>query len=206
MKVVIYRGNQIHVYDDGSASAFVMDRYEDIEEIPCDSLEQARDAIDRHMGPDPLMEDFVPMSAYNNFEGKTKKKKKKKKSSGEKKEPFAEDSDDYMEAQNQIEEFFKRDGVDIAPYAYKLDRLNSDNTDADDLANSRSLFYKKLYHEENSEGYVYKFSPSELVRLQSMISSEMSLSESKIKNMFNNILESYHGMNERWANRNVIED
>jgi len=210
MKTIVYRGNQIHLYDDGSASAFVLDRYDDIEEIPCDSLEQARNAIDRHMGPNSnLNESFVSGLGYDDFEEKSEERKAKKhkrpKKSG-KKEPFEYDSEEYMEAQSQIEEFFKRDGVDIAPYAYKLDGLSPNSTDDKDLANSRSLFYKKIYHEENSEGHVYRFTPSELVSLQSIISSETSLKEQKVSSFLREAVSLYNNLSKRWEYRKAKMD
>lgn len=208
MKTIVYRGNQIHLYDDGSASAFVLDRYDDIEEIPCDSLEKAKKAIDRHMGSDSnLDEGFVSGLGYGDFEEKSEKekaKKHKRHKKNNKKEPFEYDSEEYMEAQSQIEEFFKRDGVDIAPYSYKLAGLSPESTDEEELSNKRSLFYKKLYHEENSEGHVYRFTPSELVRLQSIISSETSLKEQKTRSFLYEARKSFDKLNERWRNRTIL--
>lgn len=210
MKTIVYRGNQIHLYDDGSASAFVLDRYDDIEEIPCDSLEKAKKAIDRHMGSDSnLDEGFVSGLGYGNFEEKSEKekaKKHKRHKKNNKKEPFEYDSEEYMEAQSQIEEFFKRDGVDIAPYSYKLAGLSPESTDEEELSNKRSLFYKKLYHEENSEGHVYRFTPSELVRLQSIISSETSLKEQKVSSFLREAVSLYNNLNKRWEYRKAKMD
>lgn len=152
-----------------------------------------------------LLEDFQYMPNQD-FESKSEKSKKHKKDKDDKhkhrkhkkhSEPSKEenielDSDKYNELQSQIEDFFKRDGVDIAPYAYKLAGIDPETNDNTELSNSRSIFYKKLYHEENSEGYVYSFEPSELIQLQSLISSENSLNEQKIIKFFKRIVESYN--------------
>lgn len=151
-----------------------------------------------------LLEDFQ-YTPNQNFEDKSEKKHKhkihkedgskhkkhKKHSEPSKEETVDLDSDKYNELQSQIEDFFKRDGVDIAPYSYKLGGVDPETSDETELSDVRSIFYKKLYHEENSEGYVYSFEPSELVRLQSLISSENSLSEQKIIKFFERIVEGY---------------
>lgn len=140
-------------------------------------------------------QDFESKSHKKNKDDKDKKhrhRKHKKHSERSKEENIELDSDKYNELQSQIEEFFKRDGVDIAPYAYKLAGIDTETSDDTELSDARSIFYKKLYHEENSEGYVYSFEPSELVRLQSLISSENSLSEQKIIKFFERIVEGYN--------------
>lgn len=48
-KTIIYRGNQIREWSDGTYSAYVMDRYEDIEEITKPTLEEAKKVIDNHI-------------------------------------------------------------------------------------------------------------------------------------------------------------
>lgn len=151
-----------------------------------------------------ILEDLQYMP-YQDFESKSHNKKekenkdkrhkhKKRKSHSEldKDEKVELGSDKYNELQSQIEDFFKRDGVNIAPYAYKLSGVDSESSDDTELSNARSIFYKKLYHEENSEGYVYSFEPSELVRLQSFISSENSLNEQKLIKFFNRIVNGYN--------------
>lgn len=48
-EVIIYRGNQIHKWNDGTFTAYVMDRYGDIEDYTRDTLEEAKAVIDRHL-------------------------------------------------------------------------------------------------------------------------------------------------------------
>lgn len=48
-EVIIYRGNQIHKWKDGTFTAYVMDRYGDIEDYTRDTLEEAKAVIDRHI-------------------------------------------------------------------------------------------------------------------------------------------------------------
>lgn len=50
MEVIIYRGNQIHAWSNGKFSAYIMDRYGDIEEYTKDTLEEAKQVIDKHVG------------------------------------------------------------------------------------------------------------------------------------------------------------
>lgn len=50
MEVIIYRGNQIHAWGNGKFSAYIMDRYGDIEEYTKDTLEEAKQVIDKHVG------------------------------------------------------------------------------------------------------------------------------------------------------------
>lgn len=50
MEVIIYRGNQIHAWNNGKFSAYIMDRYGDIEEYTKDTLEEAKQVIDKHVG------------------------------------------------------------------------------------------------------------------------------------------------------------
>ena len=48
-EVIIYRGNQIHKWNDGTFTAYVMDRYGDIEDYTRKTLEEAKAVIDNHM-------------------------------------------------------------------------------------------------------------------------------------------------------------
>lgn len=136
---------------------------------------------------------------YQNFESKNKDKKNKKKSKGhhkkddtDEKKHSSDESEDYRMIENQIEDFFDRDGVDIAPYAYKLFGTKpKKNKDTNEMKNARSLFYKKLHHEENSEGFSYSFTLEELIHLQSLISDDSSLSENKKYDFFKRIVEGY---------------
>lgn len=49
MEVIIYKGNQIHAWKNGKFSAYIMDRYGDIEEYTKDTLEEAKEIIDKHV-------------------------------------------------------------------------------------------------------------------------------------------------------------
>lgn len=150
-----------------------------------------------------LKEDFQYMPNQN-FEAKHEKKHKDKehkhahhghkpKKIDKNDEQSSGSNEKQQELQSQIEEFFKRDGVDVAPYAYKMFHVEVvDGDDTDEMKNARSLFYKKLNHDENSEGYVYGFEPDELVHLQSLISSESSINEKRIYSFFERIVEGYN--------------
>lgn len=48
-EVIIYRGNQIHKFNENCYVAYVMDRYEDIEDYEVHSLEAAKAVIDKHI-------------------------------------------------------------------------------------------------------------------------------------------------------------
>lgn len=48
-EVIIYRGNQIHKFNENRYVAYVMDRYEDIEDYEVHSLEAAKAVIDKHI-------------------------------------------------------------------------------------------------------------------------------------------------------------
>jgi hypothetical protein len=47
-ETIIYKGNQIHKFNDNCYVAYVMDRYGDIENYETKSLEKAKAFIDRH--------------------------------------------------------------------------------------------------------------------------------------------------------------
>ena len=49
MEVIIYKGNQIHAWKDGKFSAYIMDRYGDIEEYTRNTLDEAKKVIDDHV-------------------------------------------------------------------------------------------------------------------------------------------------------------
>ena len=130
---------------------------------------------------------------------KSKKKHHKKTKSiddnGHGDENDKEKSDDFKKRVNQIEEFFKQPGVNVAQYAYRLFDVDVvEGKDTDEMKNARSLFMKKLYHEENEDGYPYSFDSDELIKLEGLISSNMSrveTNESKVNSLFNTILEGY---------------
>ena len=75
-----------------------------------------------------LKEDFQYMPNQN-FEAKhekkhhdksNKKQEHKHKKTDKENEISALSDEKQQELQSQLEEFFKRDGVDVAPYAYKM--------------------------------------------------------------------------------------
>lgn len=72
-----------------------------------------------------------------------------------------------------VEKFFKNKGVNIAPYAYDLFKVEVvEGDDTNEMKNARSLFYKKLNHDvRESDGYEYKFNSKEINSLYSQISS-----------------------------------
>lgn len=49
METIIYKGNQIRKWDDGTFSAYIIDRYGDIEEVNCNTLEEAQRVIENHV-------------------------------------------------------------------------------------------------------------------------------------------------------------
>jgi len=50
METIIYKGNQIRKWSDGTFSAYIaFNNYEDIEEVNCSTLEKAQEVIDKHM-------------------------------------------------------------------------------------------------------------------------------------------------------------
>ena len=48
-EVIIYRGNQIHKFNENCYVAYVMDRYGDIEDYERQTLEAAKSVIDKHI-------------------------------------------------------------------------------------------------------------------------------------------------------------
>ena len=101
---------------------------------------------------------------------------------------FNHENQDEEERRAQVEKFFNKDGVDIAPYAYQLYHVEKrEGEDTNDMKNARSKFMKCLNHEPNEAGYPYSFSSDETNKLQSMISSNqlnervIKIDESKIR-------------------------
>lgn len=92
----------------------------------------------------------------------------------------------------QVISYFKQDGVNNAPYAYKLwpDKEES---------NARSQFAKCLNGTLNDDGYPYNFTNSEINRLYSLISSTSlneerkrktkCVTESELKNMIKEVIK-----------------
>ena len=46
METIVYRDNQIHVFNDGTILAYVLNADGDIEELSCSSIENAMQRID----------------------------------------------------------------------------------------------------------------------------------------------------------------
>lgn len=101
----------------------------------------------------------------------------------------------------QIEKYFKKKGVNCAPYAYKLFHVKTkDGKDSKEMKNARSLFMKKLNHETNDYGNPYKFTSGELNRLQSLISNAQ-LSEAvdrAFKTVLNEDVEEEGWLRDKW--------
>jgi hypothetical protein len=49
METIVYRDNQIHVFNDGTILAYVLNADGDIEEVSCSSIENAKQRIDTHI-------------------------------------------------------------------------------------------------------------------------------------------------------------
>ena len=49
METIVYRDNQIHVFNDGTILAYVLNADGDIEELSCSSIENAMQRIDSHI-------------------------------------------------------------------------------------------------------------------------------------------------------------
>ena len=85
-----------------------------------------------------------------------KKGKKKKKKTGKKKPDIARSAEVYKT--------LKKDGINTAEFAYRLYPRKKKNS-------ARGIFAKKLNHALNSNKVPYKFNPTEINRLDSMLSS-----------------------------------
>lgn len=91
------------------------------------------------------------------------------------------EDDRELEKRAQIEDFFKKAGVNNAPYAYELYRVKPvKGKDTNDMKNARKKFADNVNHAKNQMGYPYSFTSAEINKLQSMISNN-ELSEEKIK-------------------------
>lgn len=74
---------------------------------------------------------------------------------------------------SEVESYFKQPVVDCAYFAYRLANVDpKEGSDTNEMKNARSLFMKKLNHEDNESGYPYSFDSSEVNRLHSLISSD----------------------------------
>lgn len=50
METIVYHDNQIHVFNDGTILAYVLNADGDIEELSCSSIENAKQRIDTYIG------------------------------------------------------------------------------------------------------------------------------------------------------------
>ena len=79
---------------------------------------------------------------------------------------------EQQELRNEVEAYFKKDGIDIAPFAYKLYGVEKvEGEDTNEMKNARSKFMKCLNHEPNTNGYPYSFTSHEINRLKSLYSA-----------------------------------
>lgn len=101
-----------------------------------------------------------PMSQYENENGED----------GRESDENTENTKQKSTRRNVIK-FFKRKGVDHAPYAYRLYNVTpKQGQDTDEMKNARSKFEKCLNGEPNENGYPYSFTSQEINRLKDMAS------------------------------------
>ena len=87
------------------------------------------------------------------------------------------ENDDEADKRSTIEKFFKKPGVNNAPYAYKLYGVNVERDgDSNEMKNARKKFSACVNHEKNEFGYPYSFTSDQLNTLKGMI-SDNELSE-----------------------------
>lgn len=136
-----------------------------------------------------IRETLESMNSFSQFEESDSEPKKLEKSDSGKAD-FNDENKDEQERRSQVEEFFRQEGVDIAPYAYKLYGVEKhEGKDTNDMKNARGKFMKCLNHENNTAGYPYSFTSAEINSLQSLISSNqlqegspvVRLNENKIR-------------------------
>ena len=92
-----------------------------------------------------------------------------------------------------VEKQLQKPGINIAPYAYKLDDIpiQTNNGDDNEHKNARSKLYKKLNHKPDNNGEPQYLSPEEAIKLKNELSSNLDesrklrLSESDITYMVN---------------------
>lgn len=102
-------------------------------------------------------------------------------------------SDEHVEnskearRRSNVEDFFKRPGVNNAPYAYKLYGVKSKKgKDTNAMKNARKKFSDNVNHARNQNGYPYSFTSPEINRLQTMI-TDTELSESVVQEVFDKV-------------------
>lgn len=102
----------------------------------------------------------------------------------ERKADYKTETAKEKERRNQVEEFFRNPGVNIAQYAYRLYTVEvKEGNDTNEMKNARSRFMKCLNHEKNESGYPYSFTSAEINELYSIISSDVQLSEGVKRNI-----------------------
>ena len=127
------------------------------------------------------LESFGGLSQFEETDGEKEDAPKKLEKSDSGKADFNDETDEEKERRYEVEGFFKKDGVDIAPYAYKLYGVEAqEGEDTNEMKNARGKFMKCLNHEPNQAGYPYSFTSAEINQLQSEISSNQ-LSENMEK-------------------------
>lgn len=128
------------------------------------------------------LESFGGLSQFEETDNEKEDAPKKLEKSDSGKADFNNETENEEERRAQVEKFFGQDGVDIAPYAYKLYSVEKrEGEDSNDMKNARSKFMKCLNHEPNEAGYPYSFDSSEINSLQSMISSNQLNESGKVK-------------------------
>lgn len=133
-----------------------------------------------------VRESFESMGGFSQFEEEEDNNKSDKKSAPKPihnpngVSDMNNETKEEEERRSQVEEFFKKEGVDIAPYAYQLYNVErTEGEDTNEMKNARSKFMKCLNHEPNEDGYPYSFDSAEINKLHSFISAGQ-LSEAKI--------------------------
>ena len=88
---------------------------------------------------------------------------------------------------SNVEDFFKRPGVNNAPYAYKLYGVKAKKgKDTNAMKNARKKFSDNVNHATNQNGYPYSFTSPEINRLQTMI-TDNELSESVVRKVLEKV-------------------
>lgn len=136
-----------------------------------------------------IKESFENQSDFTQFEKEEKKTKSPMSSSDDERlADIHSETEAEKTKRNQVEAFFKKPGVDNAPYAYELyGVIPREGEDTNDMKNARKKFSDNVNHAKNSNGYAYTFTSGEINRLQSLISNSQ-LSEA-IDNAFRKVFE-----------------
>ena len=123
-----------------------------------------------------IKEEFDNFGNFSQYEEEGKDVGKKSKESKEDEDGRLADihgeSASEKKVRSEVEEFFKKPGVDNAPYAYQLYNVRpEEGKDTNDMKNARKKFADNVNHATNQNGYAYTFTSAEINRLQSMISN-----------------------------------